>query len=206
MAGTQSASPPPCHASSLVLYRAHTRDERVPDGPSPASFILPRPVTRYAGWESVFEGGESPLGERQGSGWIAACGLDCEACSIRRLPFDEAAAKTCADWYREMGWLKPTEGRDEAVERGMYCNGCKEDRTVHWSVDEDGTVSCWILACCVDAKGLDHCSDCGEFPCDRLVDWSKEKEGYSKALERLASMHQEGDWTGDSDMTDVAPA
>ena len=146
------------------------------------------------------------MGERQGLEWIAACGLDCEACSIRRLPFDEAAAKTCVDWYREMGWLKPTEGRDEALERGMTCNGCKGDRAVHWSVDDDGTVSCWILSCCVDEKGLEFCSDCDEFPCDRLVDWSKENDGYVKAFERLTSMHRDSERASDSTATDVAPA
>lgn len=154
----------------------------------------------------MFEGGGSSLGERHGLGWIAVCGLDCEACSIRRLPFDEAAAKTCVDWYRKMGWLEPTEDASSAVERGMYCNGCKADRTVHWSVDDDGTVSCWILACCVDQKRLEFCSDCGEFPCDRLVDWSKENDGYTEAFRRLAAMHQEGDRAGDSDMTNNAPA
>ncbi|MFC2078030.1 DUF3795 domain-containing protein [Candidatus Bipolaricaulota bacterium] len=120
--------------------------------------------------------------------WIAACGLDCESCSIRRLPFDEDAADEVVDWYRQMGWLQPTEGRDEAVERDMTCRGCRGDRTVHWSVDDDGTVSCWILSCCVDERGLDHCSDCGEFPCDRLVSWSEGNAGYTKAFERLTAM------------------
>jgi len=42
--------------------------------------------------------------------WIAACGLDCESCEIRRLPFDEVAAEACVKWYREMGWLTSKEG------------------------------------------------------------------------------------------------
>jgi len=117
--------------------------------------------------------------------WIAACGLDCESCSIRRLPFDDAAAEECIAWYREMGWLKPTEGLSEALERGMTCHGCRGDRSVHWSVDERETVTCWILACCVDKRGLDLCSECDGFPCDRFVEWSKESEAYRKAHERL---------------------
>jgi len=125
--------------------------------------------------------------------WIAACGLDCESCSIRRLPFDEGVADEVVDWYRQMGWLQPAEGRDEAVERGMTCRGCRGDRSVHWSVGNDGTGSCWILACCVDTKGLDHCSDCGEFPCDRLVAWSKGNDEYAKAFEGLRSMRAKRD-------------
>ena len=120
--------------------------------------------------------------------WIAACGLDCEACSIRRLPFDEDAEKECVVWYREMGWLKPEEGRAEILERGMYCHGCKGDRSVHWSVNDDGTPSCWILACCVDQRGHVFCSECSEFPCNRLTEWSKQNEGYAAAYERLHEM------------------
>ncbi len=133
------------------------------------------------------------MGEIRDLDWIAACGLDCESCSIRRLPFDETAVDEVIGWYRQMGWLKPTEGRDEAVERGMTCNGCRGDRSVHWSVDAEGTVSCWILSCCVDVKGLDHCSDCADFPCDRLVDWSKGNDGYTKAFERLKAMRAKTD-------------
>jgi len=121
--------------------------------------------------------------------WIAACGLDCESCSIRRFPFDEGAAAECVPWFREMGWLNASEGKAEALERGMTCRGCKGDRSVHWSVDDDGRVDCWILECCVDGKGLEFCSDCGDFPCEKLQAWSKENESYAKAFARLQSMH-----------------
>jgi len=125
--------------------------------------------------------------------WIAACGLDCEQCTIRRFPFDESAADEVIVWYREMGWLTSSEGRDEAIARGMVCTGCQGDRATHWSVDADGSVSCFLLACCVDERGLDHCSDCERFPCDRLVAWSKENESYATAFERLTAMHEAGD-------------
>ena len=120
--------------------------------------------------------------------WIAACGLDCESCSIRRIPFDDAALEECIAWFREMGWLEAGEGKTEILERGMYCKGCKGDRDVHWSVNDDGAVSCWILDCCVDRKGHEFCSQCAEFPCDRLVEWSKENESYASAFVRLESM------------------
>lgn len=118
--------------------------------------------------------------------WIAACGLDCETCEIRRLPFDEVAAGVCVDWYREMGWLTAEEGVEEALARGMTCNSCRGDRSVHWSVNDDGM--CWILACCVDRHGHDTCSQCTEFPCDRLVEWSRQNDGYAKAFARLQEM------------------
>lgn len=110
---------------------------------------------------------------------MAACGLDCGACSIRRFPFDEKAAAEALPWYRQMGWLKDDEGVAEAVEKKLVCNGCHGDRTAHWSAD------CWILQCCVDGKGLKHCSDCAAFPCPKLVEWSKSDVSYGKAFARL---------------------
>ena len=124
-----------------------------------------------------------------GNEWIAACGLDCEACAIRRIPIDDKAAEGCVHWFRDMGWLKPEEGKAEILERGMYCQGCKGDRSVHWSVNDDGSVSCDILTCCVDQKGLAFCSECGGFPCDRLTEWSMENKTFGEALERLKAMH-----------------
>lgn len=110
---------------------------------------------------------------------IAACGLDCGTCEIRLLPTDEAAAAVTVDWYRRQGWLKENEGVAEALARKMYCCGCHGDRSIHWSAD------CWILHCCVDGHGLAHCSQCAEFPCTRLLEWSQQNEGYAAALRRL---------------------
>jgi hypothetical protein len=113
---------------------------------------------------------------------ISACGLDCEPCAIRRFPFDEAAASKVVAWYRKMGWLREDEGVAEAVARKMGCRGCQGDREVHWSAD------CWILRCCVDEKGLQHCAECSDFPCDRLAERSKTDESYGRAFARLQGL------------------
>lgn len=123
--------------------------------------------------------------------WIAACGLDCEPCAIRRLPFDEKAAAECLKWFRDMGWLTSDEGRNAAIDRGMYCTGCRGSRSTHWSVGEDGRASCFILRCCVDEKTLAHCSECEGFPCAQLTEWSKQKQDYAAAFARLRSMKAE---------------
>ncbi|MFO7837365.1 MAG: DUF3795 domain-containing protein [Candidatus Thorarchaeota archaeon] len=115
---------------------------------------------------------------------IAACGLVCQSCDIRRMPFDDKAAKTTIKWFREMSWLDENEGVDEAVAKEMYCKGCRGDRSIHWSPD------CWILQCCVDKKGLEYCYECNDFACNRLVDWSRQNEGYVAALERLKELKQ----------------
>lgn len=111
--------------------------------------------------------------------FFAACGLDCESCEIRRVPFDVEAAGVVLKWFRTQGWLKDEEGVREVLSRSMYCKGCHGDRSIHWSAD------CWILKCCVDEKGLRTCAQCASFPCPRLVEWSSQNDSYKKAFQRL---------------------
>ncbi len=113
---------------------------------------------------------------------IAACGIDCEPCPIRRMIFDDDAAKEVIAWFHERGFLKSEEGLDEAIKRNMYCCGCFGDRDRHWSPD------CEILNCCVDTKHLNNCSECDEFPCNRLTDRAQNNARYDEALERLKSL------------------
>jgi hypothetical protein len=113
---------------------------------------------------------------------IAVCGLDCGGCDIRRVPTDPGAARRIVTWFQQMGWLKPGEGVDEIVERGMYCMGCRGSREVHWSP------TCWILRCCVDDRRLSFCAECTEFPCRRLRTWADESKRYEQAMARLRRM------------------
>ena len=116
------------------------------------------------------------------TGMMAACGLDCYSCEIRRAPTDPQAAQLLVDWFRSQGWLSPDEGMAEVLERKMYCCGCLGDRAIHWSAD------CWILACCVDERGHTDCSHCPAFPCQRLEAWAEQNAGYGAALARLESV------------------
>ena len=80
--------------------------------------------------------------------------------------------KTAEKWvgqFREWKVIKEDEGAEEIMAKGPYCKGCRGDRSRHWSAE------CWILKCCVDDKGLSNCSQCGEFPCVKLTEWSKER-------------------------------
>lgn len=52
---------------------------------------------------------------------IAACGLNCGECSLRRIEFDKAAAKKVIKWFKQEGWLKDNEGLKEVLARKMYC-------------------------------------------------------------------------------------
>jgi hypothetical protein len=113
---------------------------------------------------------------------IAACGLDCGSCEIRLAPTDSTAAEGVVAWFKRQGWLSEDEGIAQILERKMYCTGCLGSREIHWSSN------CWILQCCVDERRLSNCSECVEFPCDRLVDWAGQNEGYTAALARLREL------------------
>jgi len=113
---------------------------------------------------------------------ISVCGLDCGSCDIRKVPSDPEAAKRVVAWFKKEGWLKENEGREEVMERLMYCKGCRGDRSVHWSSD------CWILQCCVDDKGHEFCYECSEFPYQRLEEWSQQNDSYGKAFSRLKEL------------------
>lgn len=113
---------------------------------------------------------------------IAACGLDCAECDIRKIPFDDEAAERMLQWFKAEGWLEKTAGVTEVIAKGMYCQGCLGDREVHWDS------GCWILTCCVDEHGLENCSQCEDFPCEGLTNWAAGNPGYKVALDRLHSM------------------
>jgi hypothetical protein len=113
---------------------------------------------------------------------MAACGLDCGSCEIRLAPTDPAAARYIMDWFKRQGWLSDGEGMTQVIQRKMYCTGCLGDRDIHWNRD------CRILKCCVDQRGLSNCSECDDFACEWLVDWSRQNEGYQAALARLRQL------------------
>jgi hypothetical protein len=111
---------------------------------------------------------------------MAVCGLDCGLCKIRLAPTDPEAAQVVVAWFREMAWLEADEGISEVIERGMYCTGCRGDRSLHWSPD------CPLLKCCVDRRHLEHCAQCDEFVCDKLEAFANDGQAHHReAVERL---------------------
>lgn len=113
---------------------------------------------------------------------IAVCGLDCNTCPFPSIHTSLENAEKWVGQFKEWKVLKEGEGAKEIMERGPYCIDCHGDRSKHWSA------KCWILKCCVDDKGLNNCSECGDFPCDKLVEWSNTNEWYKKALENLKQL------------------
>ena len=116
---------------------------------------------------------------------MAGRGLLCNNCPILKASLgDVEAAESLASWWKHEGWMDENEGAAEVLAKGPHCLGCHGDRSTHWSAN------CWILQCCVDEKGHDFCYECDDFPCERLIKWSTENEGYTEAFNRLKS-HKE---------------
>ena len=92
--------------------------------------------------------------ESTGHNIIAACGLVCNECGIYKATSDPEVAEGVAKWFRENQGV-------EMKAADVNCEGCRGNREKHWSAD------CWILKCCVDDHGLENCSQCEEFPCEK---------------------------------------
>jgi hypothetical protein len=106
---------------------------------------------------------------------IAPCGLDCATCDIRRAGQDPALAKRLAEQFR-------ARGHANAVPEWFHCDTCRGDMGRCWSDD------CWIQRCCVVERRLEHCGQCGQFPCTRLAERAARNERYAAALQRLREM------------------
>jgi hypothetical protein len=67
----------------------------------------------------------------------------------------------------------------------MYCKGCREDRSLHWSPE------CPLLICCVDERHLEHCAQCEDFLCEKLEAFAGDGQPHHKeAVERLSRIAQ----------------
>jgi hypothetical protein len=104
---------------------------------------------------------------------LAACGLSCVDCDIRLAPTHPEIAEMLVAHFQKLG-------HTEACAAWFRCQGCRGERSVHWSAD------CKILLCCVDERGLENCSQCPDFPCAILEAFAD--DGYAhhrQAVERL---------------------
>jgi hypothetical protein len=119
---------------------------------------------------------------------LAACGIDCNECGLPKAEHDIKAAEGLVAWFRSAGWIEPN-GNAEAVQKAIqnkkpYCNGCWEN--CGWC----GCGKVDFRKCCVE-KEINHCGECGDFPCESYKDWV-EWTGSHKTMEYLQSL-RDGD-------------
>ena len=118
---------------------------------------------------------------------LAACGVDCNVCGLLNAGHDLVAAESCVEWFRGQGWIE-ANGDAHAVQRAVqnkapYCDGCWGDSK--WC----GCGKTDFRICCTQ-KGIKHCGECHDFPCEPYKEWAGWHENHIKAMERLLSLRQ----------------
>ena len=94
---------------------------------------------------------------------VAPCGLYCGACSIRLAGKrrDAKLLKKIADVL--------TIQRGQSIQAGdLWCDGCLSKETIAIVCR-----NCELRACALQ-RGLQHCSECPDSPCQQLVDFSRD--------------------------------
>jgi hypothetical protein len=107
---------------------------------------------------------------------LTACGLYCGACyHYRALFYDDDR-------------LRAEAVRRGRTPEGFICQGCRSDVLyIH-----PGCAQCKIRAC-TDEKGISHCGECTEFPCDRI--WAFQSDGrlhHIDVLIELVNLRKKG--------------
>ena len=121
---------------------------------------------------------------------MAACGIDCNECGSYKATVDNdlKTAEGLVAWYRSAGWIGADEGAEAVLSKNPLCKGC-------WNVDDECFFKCGchpgrdFRVCCTE-KGINHCGECGEFPCGHYLDWANWEgaEHHKKVMEHLLSL------------------
>jgi hypothetical protein len=107
---------------------------------------------------------------------LAPCGIVCADCSIYKAAHDLAEAEKLAEQWRK-------GGNKEVTAKWFNCQGCKGDDTLVWSGD------CKIRQCCLKERKLEHCAQCGDFPCEHIVAFENDKyKQHRAAVGKLREM------------------
>lgn len=99
------------------------------------------------------------------------CGIYCGACDIM-VAYQTGRRTAFASFWKEstVKAIQQTLGLryDDSRPFELACNGCKTDSLF---------VNCRIckIRTCAAGKRLDHCADCGDYPCGLFSEWLKMK-------------------------------
>ncbi|MGI9538298.1 MAG: DUF3795 domain-containing protein [Desulfocapsaceae bacterium] len=85
----------------------------------------------------------------------APCGLACWACAYYKDNITDELAQQVA-------------GKIGIDAKEMYCGGCRSEKGCSFGNALTGGEGCPTKNCVTD-KGLHNCSECTEFPCDKLM-------------------------------------
>jgi len=118
---------------------------------------------------------------------LAACGIDCSQCGQYKVTMEQDlnAAESLAEWFRSQGWIGENEGAEAVLNKAPLCKGC-------WNITDDCFWKCGcgsrdFRVCCQKRK-INHCGECGRFPCKHYKNWTSWHESHQKAMEHLLSL------------------
>lgn len=105
---------------------------------------------------------------------MAACGNDCAACPRYNVhPYEkteEQLRRTAELWHR-IGY------RDHAVSNSeISCSGCRPSNWCRYNV----------IGCCTE-KGIADCAECGEYPCQNMLECFKVTESFEPMCRKVCT-------------------
>lgn len=93
----------------------------------------------------------------------AVCGLYCGACGAVLADKDGSVEALAREWG-----MRPEQ---------LVCHGCRTDVNASFCQD------CGFKSC-AGSKGIEHCSECDEFPCAMLVDFGNDGAAHHSVVLR----------------------
>ena len=92
---------------------------------------------------------------------VCWCGIDCTRCRIFRATIenDDEIRKVVKEYYKAIGY--------DIEIKDLYCLGCRSDDIM------PECSGCPYMKCGKE-KGVKHCYECGEYPCESLK-WYTDK-------------------------------
>ena len=107
---------------------------------------------------------------------LGACGLYCGSCYHYRASFPEGEH------------LLTEKARKGRKLEGFTCKGCRSEK--HYI--HPNCAQCEIRAC-TDRKGILHCGECSDFPCDRIRSFQSDgRLHHEPVLEQLRAIKEKG--------------
>lgn len=122
---------------------------------------------------------------------LAACGVDCSVCGQYKVTteHDMKAAESLVGWFRSRGWIGKDENAETVMKKAPLCRGCWDKTAAVFWEGSGSCGSCGLRECC-EEKHINHCGECGVFPCKHYIEWIDNLEHHKKAMEYLMSLKQ----------------
>lgn len=104
---------------------------------------------------------------------ITLCGDNCLECPRYLAKTEEEKKKVAELWYR-VGWRDKIVSADE-----ISCNGCSSHKQCTYNLVE-----------CVKKNGVEKCSQCREFPCEKITSMLRRSFEYKKKCKEVCSKEE----------------